>query len=55
MPYGSIKPIEELHDYLQRSLDTFKADPPDSAYQTGYQDALLEIQKMLVPKEREAA
>lgn len=38
---------QEILDYLNSSINSFVADPPDSDHQEGYHAAILEVHKVL--------
>jgi hypothetical protein len=42
--------MNQIRDYLLRSLGTFVADPPDDDYQRGYKAALVEVYTRFYPK-----
>ena len=37
------KPVKQVHDYVKGILATFKVDPADSMYQSGYEAATKDI------------
>jgi hypothetical protein len=49
-PKGSrLKDIEGVRSYVDDYFESIEKDPPDTRYQLGYRDALMELRRLLDP------